>query len=413
MDEVLEEGIHPMADLIRQAIEESRAGREAYLEVSRGLAGVAAELKSAAAALAEAIARQPAPAAEPSKVRDLPIADQTFSVGAAVRKFFGEHPRTLDSLVAPGSRFSVRATESPIPLAEAVKATWTLSGLSSLVPPQIVPALPPAWPANLVDVIVAAGAVIRVSGPVSVVRVSQGGAEGFGDFQVVGEGGTKPEQPTPTLTTVSISPQFIAGIFAISNSMLRPPQLDVTQQLIDRFWQRALYRVLEREIIGGTGSSTAIEGILDNASILTYNQPADASDNAQELDAVSILRGMALVEDNLQVPRYLISRPSVKYRVIRQLATTREFIVGSWPQELRDVTWVLSPAVPDNTIIVADINPETLALFEYQGVSITFSTEHADFFARNLTAVRVEWEGNFLTLRPTAFCRVNLAANPM
>ncbi|MDW8068577.1 MAG: phage major capsid protein [Anaerolineae bacterium] len=402
-----EEGSHPLAPLIREGLEVSRETRKALADALKEFSQAAAAMSEAARGLREIRPRD--------GDRLLISAERPTSVGQAIARKFAEPDmqRSVSNLASPGMRVTMsRLIDPPLPLADAVKATWTLggpSGLANLVPREVIPALPPLYPTHLVDYIVAAGAVITADAPVSVVQVAQGGLEGFGDFQVVGEGGSKPEQPAPALTMVDLTPQFIAGYFALSRSMMRGPQMRVTEQLIERFWRRALYRALARAIIGGSG--LPIVGILDTPGIDTYNQPATGG-VADEPDARTLITAMGRLEDALFVPRVIISRPSVKYRVLGQMDATRQFISMSWPDILKEIPWIAEPSVPENVVIVADITAETLMLLEYSGITITMSTEHADFFARNLVAVRVEWEGNFAVLQPRAFCRVNLAETP-
>jgi len=396
------EGIHPLAFLASQLAEAVKARQEE----ARSLGEAALALKELAGSLREAQKPERRPVTVPAE----PEISVTKSILPGIRANW-DTMRGMSGAI----RTTVRLSERPVPLLDAVKATWTLtgaSGLANLIPPEIRPVLPRPYTGGLVPYLLASGAYYAsTTGQINVVTIGQGGTEGFGDFQLIAtEGGAKPEQPAPTIATASLSPYPVAGYFAISRLAMISDENTVAT-MVERFWQRALFRQMETHILGVVPGDP-VNGYLDVLTgSLVVDQPDDGSGNATELDYDTLIRARAAIETDGFVPNVIICRPTVQARILHQHATTREYI--EMPERLRDLTWILSPVVPPNVVIIGELSQDTTLLWEHRGVEVVLSTEHADFFARNLVAVRVEWIGNFAVLQAPAYRRVNLAPNPM
>jgi HK97 family phage major capsid protein len=65
---------------------------------------------------------------------------------------------------------------------------------------------------------------------------------------------------------------------------------------------------------------------------------------------------------------------------------------------------ITTPLIAAGTALVGDF--KQAILWAREGVTVTASTEHADFFIKNLVAVLAEGRWAFGVPRPAAFCKV-------
>jgi HK97 family phage major capsid protein len=66
---------------------------------------------------------------------------------------------------------------------------------------------------------------------------------------------------------------------------------------------------------------------------------------------------------------------------------------------------VTTTACPLNTALVGAFRPYATLLMR-EGLSVTMSTEHEDYFRRNLVALLAELRAALKITRPSAFCKV-------
>jgi HK97 family phage major capsid protein len=87
---------------------------------------------------------------------------------------------------------------------------------------------------------------------------------------------------------------------------------------------------------------------------------------------------------------------------------------GETPQipRLWNVSVVVTTAMPQGTFLVGSADPRVVQLRVRREVNVEISTEHADYFARNLVAVLAETRLALVVTRPGAFVKGNLTSSP-
>jgi len=189
------------------------------------------------------------------------------------------------------------------------------------------------------------------------------------DYVVSTPSGTKPESAM-TFEVASTPVETIAHLMPLTRrAAADAPQV---RQLVDAFLLYGLKEEEEDQILNGSGTSPALRGILQTANISTVGSAGT------DIDAIVDSAG-----------NYLIGDPS---RSVDQL------------QALWGLRVVVTPAMTENTALVADFSQCIVADREQSAIYVTDS--HKDWFGRNLLAVLAEERLAFAVLDPDAICTV-------
>jgi HK97 family phage major capsid protein len=216
--------------------------------------------------------------------------------------------------------------------------------------------------------------------------------------------GTKPES-TFAFDIVQSPVQTIAHWVAVTRRALS----DAAQMsdLIDGQLRLGIDLRLEAEILNGNGTAPNLRGLLNTSGIGTQ---AKASDSGM----VAILKALDVVRAAFMEPNAIVMNPAdwQAIRLVRDdsgaAAGTGGFLFGG-PQvggtlTLWGVPVITTPLIAAGTALVGDF--KQAILWAREGVTVTASTEHADFFIKNLVAVLAEGRWAFGVPRPAAFCKV-------
>lgn len=174
--------------------------------------------------------------------------------------------------------------------------------------------------------------------------------------------------------------------------------------LVDNFLRYGLVEKLEDQILTGPGTGETFQGIL-NSGVLTVGSAGTDIDAV--VDAIRTVR-----VTGRRRPSAIVFHPNDWYSTGFLLAKDSQgrYLVGDPRASLDQLNtlWgmrvVVSEAMTENTALVGDFRFGVL--WEREGVSISVTDSHLDFFTRNLLAILAEMRAGFGVLDSQAFCTV-------
>ena len=214
-------------------------------------------------------------------------------------------------------------------------------------------------------------------------------------------GGYKPESGL-ALERVSTTVKTIAHWMPITKRAAS--DAGQVRTLVDNFLRYGLDEKLEDQILTGTGTGENFQGIM-NAGILTVGSAGTDIDAI--VDAIRTVR-----VTGRRRPTAVVMHPNDWYSTGFLMAkdSQQRYLVGDPRASLDQLNtlWglrvVVSEAMTENTALVGDFRQAVL--WEREGVTLSMSDSHLDFFTRNLLAVLAEMRAGFGVLDPQGFCSV-------
>lgn len=184
------------------------------------------------------------------------------------------------------------------------------------------------------------------------------------------------------------------------------------QAYINEFISFDLGRELEDQVLAGTGSGEDFVGILNTPGVLTQGVPADHNN----FDAIRLAKAQIVLLGRT-IPNAIILHPndSAQMDVSKSGAAASPY--GYWgsgplgpgngPGRLWGMNVVESDAITENAALVGDFS--RALLYDRESTTLSVGTVNDDF-VRNIVRVLGELRAGFGVVRPSAFCRVTLAA---
>jgi HK97 family phage major capsid protein len=222
---------------------------------------------------------------------------------------------------------------------------------------------------------------------------------------LTGSSGLKPEGAvTFSLTTATVR------TMAVWVPATRRILSDATQlrSHIDSYLLAELQRVIEDQILSGTGAGEQFLGILNTTGVQTQAAPGGGESN---LDVIRKAR--TLVELNGRTtPNAVVLHPNNAQGIdlLKINSEVNHFVTdphANAAPPLWGLSQVITDAIPAGTAVVGDFTKAVL--FDREQSSISVGTV-GDDFVRNIVRVLGEARAAFGVVRPKAFCLVDLAA---
>lgn len=221
-----------------------------------------------------------------------------------------------------------------------------------------------------------------------------------------GTSGTKPESAM-TLEVVSTTVKTIAHWMPITKRAASDaPQV---RTLVDNFLRYGLDEELEDQILNGAGTGENFTGILQTAGISTVGSAGT------DIDA--IVDAIRTIRLDRRRPTAVVFHPNDWFSTGFLLAKTGDgtnssanYLLGDPRASLDQLNqiWglrvVVTEAMTENTALVGEFRQAVL--WNREGVMLSVSDSHSDFFVRNLLAILAERRDAFGVLDPDAFCTV-------
>jgi HK97 family phage major capsid protein len=236
----------------------------------------------------------------------------------------------------------------------------------------------------------------------------------------VPEAGLKPES-TLGLTTTDEPIKKIATILPVSDEMLEDaPQI---QAYINGRLSLFVRIEEERQLLRGTSGGNEVQGLLTSRSVPVYGGGTAAGNKAEQLfKAMNGMRGSAFLE-----PDWIIVNPA-DWQDMRLAKDTAGQFFGGGPfmgqygnngmigasgqasgaaDSIWNKTTYVTSAVGAGTAVVG--SRSAAQVWRRGGLSVEATNSHADYFQRNLVAIRAEERLGLAVYRPTGFVEVRLA----
>ena len=201
----------------------------------------------------------------------------------------------------------------------------------------------------------------------------------------VAEGNQKPESSmdfeAELVPVLTMAHWLAASVQALDDA----PQL---QSIIDSELRYGLEDKIEAEILTGPGGSQRFLGLVTAATAFTA---PFTSETENPLDR--ILQARAQMEAASYEATGIVLNPTDWSRAINEKDADGRYLSGgpfvaNTPQ-LWGLPVVTSTIMPENSFLIGDFR-RAATLYSRQEITVEVSTEHADFFTKNLVAVRAE-----------------------
>lgn len=170
----------------------------------------------------------------------------------------------------------------------------------------------------------------------------------------------------------------------------------------------------DRQILFGDGTGQNYNGLTTQATAFDLAL-ATASDGYEYVDIIG-LAAQQIAEADEVSPSFAVVHPGDWWKMRRTKDTTGRYILGD-PQSPVDPTlWGLrvipTTAMTKGYFLVGNGTSVGAEIRERMGLEIELSTEHSDFFIKNLVMIRAEKRGLIACYRPAAFIYGALVQSP-
>ncbi len=233
---------------------------------------------------------------------------------------------------------------------------------------------------------------LRVRDLLPVVSVSTGSIEypkqttRTNAADTVAETIAKPES-TYAFTMQTVTPKVLAHWIPASRQILEDaPQL---RDIIDTELRYGLALKEDAQILAGDGTGENLSGLITNAT--AYVAPFDPVGTENEMDKVAL----ALLQTTLAdfIPNGIVMHPSDWLRIRLLKDADGNYLLGppgaNVPPVLFGIPVVETTSIPIDKVLVGDFQ-RAATLYDRWSPRVEVSTEHADYFTRNLVAILCE-----------------------
>lgn len=219
------------------------------------------------------------------------------------------------------------------------------------------------------------------------------------------EGGLKPESAI-AFSKVDEVLKKLATFLPVSDEMLE--DWAQARSYIDSRLVQFIRMTEETQLLSGDGTGANLVGLLNRAGLATAivkgTAPSVAADNSMDAiyRQITAIRTTQFLE-----PDAIVVDPLAWQTVTLAKATgTGNYLAGgpfgTGPMTLWNKRVVVTPAMAANTALVGAFQ-QGGQVFRKGGITVEASNSHADFFQRNLTAIRAEERLALAVYRPGAF----------
>ena len=220
----------------------------------------------------------------------------------------------------------------------------------------------------------------------------------------VAEGAAKPES-TLTFEARQEPVRKIAHWLPVTEEMLE----DVAQirSYIDARLSLGVQIEEEDQLLNGTAVPPDILGLLNRSGLAADVAVGIAPDTPQ--DAI-FRQMMAIFATSQLMPDGIVANPTNWAKILLQKTSTGEYLTGGPFQSIQTPTlWGLpvavTPVIAVNTALVGAFK-QASQVFRHGGIRVEASNSHADYFIKNLVAIRAEERLALAVYRSAAFGKV-------
>ena len=282
----------------------------------------------------------------------------------------------------------------PVELLAATLTEDAASGGKLLVPQQLPGILQPAYQVPKVVDLFAQGTTDAVSITYMVEKTATNAAD------AVAEGGVKPESAL-TFDALTEAVRKIATWLPVSEEMLA----DVSQirSYIDARLRLFVDLTVEKEVINGSGVAPHMLGILNRPGL----SPALAKGATENTADVVFRQAMTIMTTQFLMPDAIVLNPADWAGVVVLKDSNGVYYGPGMFSDLPSPSlWGLkvvpTTGLPQGTGLVGAFKVGG-QYWRRSGIVVQASNSHADYFIKNLVAIRAETRGMLAVYRPAAF----------
>lgn len=168
----------------------------------------------------------------------------------------------------------------------------------------------------------------------------------------------------------------------------------------------------EQELLSGDGTGVHISGLTTNATAFS-TALLSASNGWEKVDILA--RSMQQVEVANERPvEWFVLNPADWYDIVLSKDSTGQYIAGNAYSLLSPTLWGRRVLVSNNMTSGYFLagNSAGCAIRDREGVSVEISTEHSDYFIKNMVAIRCEERLGFPIMRPASYIYGALSTSP-
>lgn len=216
-----------------------------------------------------------------------------------------------------------------------------------------------------------------------------------------------------TFTTTNTSVQTIATWIPATRQVLE--DMEGLQSVIVNGLTYALEEEIEDQILSGSGTSNNLNGLTTQAQAYDTSLTV-ASDGWEKIDLIGRAIQQILADKEV-APDYVVLNPNDYWGMRLLKDTTGRYIfdrpdggVGISP--IFGLTPIVTTAMTSGYFLVGSSAPTVSQIRNRAGVQVDISTEHSDYFTKNMVAIRVEARLALVVYRPDALCYGALNTSP-
>jgi HK97 family phage major capsid protein len=167
----------------------------------------------------------------------------------------------------------------------------------------------------------------------------------------------------------------------------------------------ALDEEIEDQILSGNNSGQNLNGLTNQAT--SYNTALTVNgDGWKKVDLIGrAIQQIAVA--NEAAPNFCVLNPADAWNIRLQKTSTGEYIYGNptmgGPSSFFGLTPVVTTAMSSGYFLVGSSAPNVAVVRDRMATQVEISTEHSDYFTKNMIAIRVEARLALVVFRPAAY----------
>jgi HK97 family phage major capsid protein len=175
----------------------------------------------------------------------------------------------------------------------------------------------------------------------------------------------------------------------------------------------AVEEEFEDQLLFGSGSGENLNGLVTQAA--TFNTGLLGT-NWTKIDVIGRAIHQLAAADEL-MPDFIVMHPADYWQIALTKDVNGRYLVtdpqnASSLRSLFGLSVVESTAMAPGQFLLGTSNPAAAQIRMRQPISVEISTEHSDYFTRNLVAIRAELRAALVVMRPGAFVKGSLTSSP-
>jgi HK97 family phage major capsid protein len=175
----------------------------------------------------------------------------------------------------------------------------------------------------------------------------------------------------------------------------------------------AIAEEFEDQLLFGSGAGENLNGLVTQAAIFNTSL---LGTNWTRIDVIARAVQQLAMANEMQ-PSFVVMHPADYWQIALQKDVNGRYLVAdpqnaSTLRSLFGLTVVECSAMTQGQFLLGTSDPRAAQIRMRQPITVEISTEHSDYFTRNLVAIRAELRAALVVMRPGAFVKGSLTSSP-